>query len=77
MNELQVLIDHCRKHSQATLRGIWPGRGKNPTETRAKVKTLFGDKQEVKEDKIVDGETIRETVATIIFDKQKGVYRSI
>ncbi len=78
MNEVQVLIDRCRKANgnQVSLRSLWPGRGKAVTERRAKVKTLFGDKQEVKEDKIIDGETVSEVVATIVYDKQRGVYHS-
>ena len=75
MNDLQTLIDKCRKHGTATLRGCWPGRGAAVTERRAKVKTLFGERQTVEEDKIVDGETVRETVATIIYDKQKGIFQ--
>ena len=75
MNEVQVLIDKCRKHGQATLRELWPGRGRAVTERRANVKKAFGDQQVVKEDKIVDGETVQEVVATIVYDKSRGIYQ--
>lgn len=68
MNEVQMMIDECRKHGRATLRGIWPGRGKAVTERRASAKKAFGDSQIVKE---IDGET---KITTVVYDKQKGVY---
>jgi hypothetical protein len=71
MSEVQVLIDRCRKQGQATLRGVWPGRGALPTKIRANAKKLFGDQQIVKEE--VDGEN--KVVATINYDKQRGVYQ--
>lgn len=76
MNDLQILIDKCRQRNgyPVSLRSLWQGRGTAVTERRAKVKTLFGDRQEVKEDKIIDGETVNGVVATIVYDKQKGVY---
>jgi hypothetical protein len=79
MNEVQVLIDKCRKHGQATLRGIWPGRGRAVTERRANVKKAFGDQQVVKENRMVkndEGIEVEESVviATIVFDKPRGVY---
>ena len=86
MSEVQMLIDKCRKHGQATLRELWPGRGRAVTERRANVKKAFGDQQVVKEMKmvkkteIVEGKPIDKEVeesvviATIVFDKPRGVY---
>lgn len=67
MNDLNVLIDKCRQTGQVSLRFLWPGRGKTVTERRAKVKTLFGNRQEVKENDVV--------VATIVYDKIRGIYQ--
>jgi hypothetical protein len=82
MNEVQVLIDKCRKHGQATLRGVWPGRGKIPKEHRSLAKKGFGDEQVIKEDQMVmnaEGVEAQESVviATIKYDKRQGVYQLV
>jgi hypothetical protein len=75
MNEVQVIIDKCRKHGQATLRGIWPGRGKAPKARRANAKKAFGEQQLVKEEQVIDGETKEVVVATITYFKGPGIYQ--
>lgn len=89
MNDLQILIDKCRQRNgyPVSLRSIWAGRGATVTERRAKVKTLFGDQQEVKETQMVkesyienevpkEREVLKDVVvARIVFDKQKGIYQ--
>jgi len=88
MSEVQKIIDRCRKRNggQVSLRELWPGRGALPTKIRANAKKLFGDRQEVKEmqmvkkTEIVEGKPkeveVEESVviATIVFDKPRGVY---